>query len=87
MKEWKYIKTIDDLPTEDGEYIVVFRHTAEEHEFGCNDFVTTADFEWDQKLWRLSDNWYINPLVTLNNQNCKVRYISHWMEQPDMPEE
>lgn len=86
MAEWKCIKTIDDLPAKDDEYLVVFRDTDEAHEFDCKDFVTTAEFEADQKLWRLSENWYLNPLAALNCSNGSIRYISHWMELPEIPE-
>ncbi len=87
MNDWKYIKTVDDLPTEDEEYLVVFRETNEVLEFDCKDFVTVATFECDQKLWRIDDNWYLNPLLTLGCKDRNVRCISHWMKMPEMPEE
>ena len=87
MNDWKYIKTIDDLPKEEDEYLVVFRDTDEAHQFGCIDYVTVATFECDQKLWRFSDNWYLNPFVALNCNDRSARYISHWMKMPKMPED
>ena len=87
MTEWKYIKTIDDLPTEYEEYLVVLRETNEALECSCKDYVTVATFEPDQKLWRLDDNWYLNPLLTLDGKDRNVRCISHWMWLPEIPEE
>lgn len=87
MAEWKEIKTADDLPTEYGTYIVVFRDTDEAHQFNCIDYVTAAEFECDQKLWQLGDNWYLNPFIAFGCNKGSVRYISHWMNMPEMPEE
>ena len=87
MNDWKYIRTIDDLPIEDGEYIVMFCDTDEAKQFGGTDFVTVAEFEYDQKLWRIGENWYLNPLVALDCNNKSIQRISHWMEMPNIPKE
>ena len=87
MEDWKYIKTVNDLPTEDDEYLVVVRESDEALTYGCVDFVTVSTFECDQKLWSLGDNWYINPLLTLGCKDRSVRHISHWTKMPGIPKE
>lgn len=87
MTEWKYIKTVDDLPIEWEEYIVFVRVEEEAKMMDIKDFVTTAEYDPEQKLWRINDNWYINPLLPLISENRDVKIITHWMKMPDVPKE
>ena len=86
MAEWKEIKTMGDLPAEDDEYIVFVRVEEEAKLVNINDFVTTADYDCEQELWRLGDNWYINPLLNMMNESRDAKRITHWMKMPDGPE-
>lgn len=85
MAEWKHIKTMGDLPAESEEYIVFMRVEEEARIMGAKDFVTTAEYDCEQELWRISDNWYINPLLALMDRD--VQKITHWMKMPDAPTE
>ena len=87
MNEWREIKTMGDLPAEDDEYIVFVRVEEEAKLMGAKDFVTVAEYDCEQELWRLDNNWYINPLLPMMNESRDAKRITHWMKMPEMPEE
>ena len=87
---WKEICDTQDLPREDGEYLValhsVFDFFGEPDE---KETVTSAFFHFEQKTWEVTPYRYINALLPVFDlyDTMTTDYITHWMPMPEPPKE
>ena len=90
MMEWKEIKSVEDLPHENGEHIVVL-HLIQDF-FGEPDEkekVVSAYFYYEQKIWEITPYVTLNALLPIYDlfDTCTTDYVSHWSEMPEPPKE
>ena len=93
-KEPKWISVTEQLPEEDGKYIVHIRDIEEGREIcgvSCVDasYITTAFFDKSQMIWKEYDDidcsCYNAALSAIGTKHRA--YISHWMLMPEYPGE
>lgn len=69
-------------------YIVVYCHNYLDiwDDINATTFVTVADYNSEQKVWKLDSDEVVNALILPENIQLHASYITHWMPLPEPPE-
>lgn len=85
--EW--ISVQEDLPKKSGHYIVtVLRSHWPTSDYDICDspydeeFVTTASYDSEQKIWHLDFDEYLNALISIDDAPLNGDFVTDWMELP-----
>lgn len=91
MTDW--INVNDQLPVSKDTFVIciVFVHRPRSDnffDFGEDEFVSTAYFNTEQKVWEIGESGSgtsVNALIPIDE--ARGYYITHWMYLPEPPEE
>lgn len=51
------------------------------------EFVTTAQYDSEQKIWHLSWDEQLNALIGIDDSPLNGDFVTHWMPLPEPPKE
>lgn len=92
LERTRWIPCSERLPESDEiwqKYIVVYCCNYRDiwDDMNTTTFITVADYNSEQKIWRLSSDEVVNALIYPENIQLHASYISHWQPLPEPPEE
>lgn len=95
MSEWISVK--EQLPIQKGGYekyiVAVMRSHWPTSTYDCceapydEEFVATAFYDSNQKIWHLDYDEYLNALFDIESAPLNGDFVTHWMPLPDPPKE
>lgn len=92
LERTRWIPCSERLPESDEvwqKYIVVYCYKYWDiwDDMNAMTFVRVADYNSEQKVWKLGSDEVVNALILPENIQLHADYITHWMPLPEPPEE
>ena len=92
LERTRWIPCSERLPESDEvwqKYIVVYCYNCLDiwDDMNAMTFVSVADYNSEQKVWKLGNDEVVNALILPENIQLHAGYITHWMPLPEPPEE